>query len=132
VKSERVYAEIDWSLLLMFAGLFIIVAGAQRALLTPDLVAAVGCLHLNQVPILSAVTAALSNLVSNVPAVLMMKPFVEPLANHDTAWLTIAMASTLAGNFTILGSIANLIVVQKAVGVGSRPAFGITSGSARR
>ena len=36
VKSERVYAEIDWSLLLMFAGLFIIVAGAQRALLTPD------------------------------------------------------------------------------------------------
>jgi hypothetical protein len=40
VKSERVYAEIDWSLLLVFAGLFIIVAGAQRALLTPDLVAA--------------------------------------------------------------------------------------------
>ena len=54
VKSERVYAEIDWSLLLMFAGLFIIVAGAQRALLTPDVVAAVGRLHLDQVPILSA------------------------------------------------------------------------------
>jgi Na+/H+ antiporter NhaD/arsenite permease-like protein len=98
VKSERVYAEIDWSLLLVFAGLFIIVAGAQRALLTPDLVAAVGRLHLDQVPILSAVTAALSNLVSNVPAVLMMKPFVESLAHHNTAWLTIAMASTLAGN----------------------------------
>jgi Na+/H+ antiporter NhaD/arsenite permease-like protein len=114
LKSERIYAEIDWSLLLMFAGLFIIVAGAQRALLTPDLIAAVGRLHLDQVPILSAVTAVLSNLVSNVPAVLMMKPFVEPLANHDTAWLTIAMASTLAGNFTILGSIANLIVVQRA------------------
>ena len=114
VKSERVYAEIDWSLLLMFAGLFIIVAGAQRALLTPDLVAAVGRLHLDQVVILSAVTAALSTLVSYVPAVLMMKPFVDSLADHDTAWLTIAMASTLAGNFTILGSIANLIVVQKA------------------
>jgi Na+/H+ antiporter NhaD/arsenite permease-like protein len=39
LKSERVYAEIDWSLLLMFAGLFIIVAGAQHALLTPDLIA---------------------------------------------------------------------------------------------
>ena len=114
VKSERVYAEIDWSLLLMFAGLFIIVAGAQRALLTPDLVAAMGRLHLNQVAILSAVTAALSNLVSNVPAVLMIKPFIEPLADHDKAWLVVAMASTLAGNFTILGSIANLIVVQKA------------------
>ena len=58
-------------------------------------------------------TAVLSNLVSNVPAVLMMKPFVESLPDHTTAWLTIAMASTLAGNFTILGSIANLIVVQK-------------------
>jgi Na+/H+ antiporter NhaD/arsenite permease-like protein len=114
VKSERVYAEIDWSLLLMFAGLFIIVAGAQHALLTPDLVAQAGRLHLDQVPILSGVTAVLSNLVSNVPAVLMIKPFVQPLHDHATAWLTIAMASTLAGNFTILGSIANLIVVQKA------------------
>ncbi len=114
VKSERVYAEIDWSLLLMFAGLFIIVAGAQRALLTPDLVARVMRLHLDQIPILSAVTAVLSNLVSNVPAVLMIKPFVASLPDHATAWLTIAMASTLAGNFTILGSIANLIVVQKA------------------
>jgi Na+/H+ antiporter NhaD/arsenite permease-like protein len=123
VKSERIYAEIDWSLLLMFAGLFIIVAGTQRALLTPDLVAAVGRLHLDQVPILSAVTAALSNLVSNVPAVLMMKPFVDSLANHDTAWLTIAMASTLAGNFTILGSIANLIVVQKAATRGVEISF---------
>ncbi|MDD4915145.1 MAG: anion transporter [Methylococcales bacterium] len=114
VKSKRIYAEIDWSLLLMFAGLFIIVAGAQRALLTPELVSAVGHLHLDEAPILSAVTALLSNLVSNVPAVLMLKPFVEPLKNHDNAWLIIAMASTLAGNFTILGSIANLIVVQKA------------------
>jgi Na+/H+ antiporter NhaD/arsenite permease-like protein len=123
VKSQRIYAEIDWSLLLMFAGLFIIVAGAQRELLTPEVVAAVGHLHLDRVPVLSAVTAALSNLVSNVPAVLMMKPFVESLANHDTAWLTVAMASTLAGNFSILGSIANLIVVQKAAARGIEIGF---------
>jgi Na+/H+ antiporter NhaD/arsenite permease-like protein len=118
VKSRRVYAEIDWSLLLMFAGLFIIVAGAQRALLGPDTVAAVGGLHLDQVPVLSAVTAVLSNLVSNVPAVLMLKPFVVALKDHDRAWLVIAMASTLAGNFTVLGSIANLIVVQRAAASG--------------
>ncbi len=123
VKSERVYAEIDWSLLLMFAGLFIIVAGAQHALLTPDMVAAVGHFHLEQVPTLSALTAILSNLVSNVPAVLIMKPFVEPLPNHDVAWLTIAMASTLAGNFTVLGSIANLIVVQTAAARGVEISF---------
>jgi Na+/H+ antiporter NhaD/arsenite permease-like protein len=58
-----------------------------------------------------------------VPAVLVMKPFVEPLANHDIAWLTIAMASTLAGNFTILGSFANLIVVQKAAARGIEISF---------
>jgi Na+/H+ antiporter NhaD/arsenite permease-like protein len=114
LKSRRIYAEIDWSLLLMFVGLFIIVAGAERVLLTPDLVAAVGRLHLDQIPVLTAVTAVLSNLVSNVPAVLMMRPFVAPLPHAETAWLTIAMASTLAGNLTVLGSIANLIVVQRA------------------
>jgi Na+/H+ antiporter NhaD/arsenite permease-like protein len=123
VKSARVYADIDWSLLLMFAGLFIIVAGAQRVLLTPDITADVGRLHLDQVPALSGLTAVLSNLVSNVPAVLMLRPFVEPLGNHDRAWLVVAMASTLAGNFTILGSIANLIVVQKAAARGVHISF---------
>jgi Na+/H+ antiporter NhaD/arsenite permease-like protein len=60
----------------------------------------------------------LSNLVSNVPAVLLLKPFVEVLKDHDTAWLTVAMASTLAGNFTVLASIANLIVVERAAASG--------------
>ena len=110
VKSARVYAEVDWSLFLMFAGLFIIVAGAERELPSPQAVAA----HLGSIPVLSAVTAILSNLVSNVPAVLLLKPFVAVLPDHDRAWLVIAMASTLAGNFTVLGSIANLIVVEKA------------------
>jgi Na+/H+ antiporter NhaD/arsenite permease-like protein len=114
VKSWRIYAEIDWSLLLMFAGLFIIVAGAENALLSPTVMAAVGRGHLDQVPVLGVVTALLSNLVSNVPAVLLLKPFVVALKDQDRAWLVIAMASTLAGNFTVLGSIANLIVVQRA------------------
>jgi Na+/H+ antiporter NhaD/arsenite permease-like protein len=123
VKSTRVYNEIDWSLLLMFAGLFIIVAAARQALLTPDVLAAAGHSRLDQVPMLSAVTAILSNLVSNVPAVLMIRPFIETLPNQDNVWLTVAMASTLAGNFTILGSIANLIVVQKAAARGVRIGF---------
>lgn len=118
VKSRRVYDEIDWSLLLMFVGLFIIVAGAQHALLGSDLTAAVSRVRLDAVPVLSAVPAVLSNLVSNVPAVLMLKPFVDTLKDQQTAWLTIAMAATLAGNFTVLGSIANLIVVQKAAASG--------------
>jgi Na+/H+ antiporter NhaD/arsenite permease-like protein len=123
VKSRRVYADIDWSLLLMFTGLFVIVAGAQSALLSPDIIADVGRLHLDQVPVLSAMTAVLSNLVSNVPAVLMLKPFVEALKDHDRAWLIVAMASTLAGNFTVLGSVANLIVVQTASASGVTISF---------
>jgi Na+/H+ antiporter NhaD/arsenite permease-like protein len=123
LKSERIYAEIDWPLLLMFVGLFVIVAGAQHALLTPDVLSAAGRLHLDQVPALSAVTAVLSNLVSNVPAVLVLQPFINVLHDRDTAWLVVAMASTLAGNFTVFGSIANLIVVQKAASLGVSISF---------
>jgi Na+/H+ antiporter NhaD/arsenite permease-like protein len=65
-------------------------------------------------PALAAVTAILSNLVSNVPAVLVLNPFIAPLAEPNRAWLTVAMASTLAGNFTLVGSIANLIVAERA------------------
>ena len=74
VKSTRIYAEIDWSLLLMFAGLFVITAGAGQALLTPDVLATVALLHLDKLPVLGAITAVLSNMVCNVPAVLFIRP----------------------------------------------------------
>jgi Na+/H+ antiporter NhaD/arsenite permease-like protein len=114
IKSEKVYAEIDWTLLLMFAGLFIVVAGLEHSVLSPEVIGAVGRLHLDHVPVLSAITAILSNIVSNVPAVLVLKPFIAQLQSQQQAWLTVAMASTLAGNFTLVGSVANLIVVQRA------------------
>jgi Na+/H+ antiporter NhaD/arsenite permease-like protein len=114
VKSGRVYAEIDWSLLLMFTGLFIIVAGAERELLTPQTIETVGRLHFDNIPALGLLTAVGSSVVSNVPAVLLLKPFIGVLPDPDRAWLVIAMSSTLAGNFTVMGSIANLIVVEKA------------------
>ena len=114
LRSDRLYHEVDWPLLLMFAGLFVVVAGFEKALLTPDVVARVNHLRLDQVPVLSVVAAVMANLVSNVPAVLVLKPFVNALADPQRAWLTVAMASTLAGNLTILGSVANLIVVQGA------------------
>jgi Na+/H+ antiporter NhaD/arsenite permease-like protein len=114
VKADKVYREIDWPLLVMFAGLFIVVEGFEKTVLTPDTIATVGRLHLENMPLLSAITAALSNLVSNVPAVLVLKPFIPNLHDPQRAWLTVAMASTLAGNFTLVGSVANLIVVQRA------------------
>jgi len=114
VKSEKVYRQIDWPLLLMFMGLFVVVAGFEKAVLTPAAVRAVGSLHLDQIPILSLITAGLSNLVSNVPAVLVLKPFVASLPDPQRTWLAVAMSSTLAGNLTLVGSVANLIVVQVA------------------
>jgi Na+/H+ antiporter NhaD/arsenite permease-like protein len=114
LKPRRIYAEIDWSLLLLFAGLFIVVAGLERTVFTKEVLDAAGALKLSSVPVLTTVAAVLSNLVSNVPAVLVLKPFIQPLADQRIAWLTLAMASTLAGNFTILGSVANLIVVERA------------------
>jgi Na+/H+ antiporter NhaD/arsenite permease-like protein len=114
VKPEKVYAQIDWTLLLMFAGLFVVVAGLERNVLSPHAVQEIGRLQLGNTAVLSVVTAVLSNLVSNVPAVLVLKPFVSGLPDAQHAWLVVAMASTLAGNFTILGSVANLIVVQRA------------------
>jgi Na+/H+ antiporter NhaD/arsenite permease-like protein len=118
VRSERVYAEIDWSLLLMFAGLFVVVAGAEHALWGGETAAVAGQLHLGRLPVLSLATAVLSNIVSNVPAVLLLRPFVASLPDPHAGWLTVAMASTFAGNFTVLGSIANLIVVQRAAAQG--------------
>jgi Na+/H+ antiporter NhaD/arsenite permease-like protein len=114
IKSQQVYAEIDWTLLLMFAGLFIVVAGLERSVLSPQIVRTVGQLHLEQAPVLSVITAVLSNIVSNIPAVLVLKPFIAQLPSQQQAWLTVAMASTLAGNFALVGSVANLIVVQRA------------------
>lgn len=114
IEPRKVYAEIDGPLLLMFAGLFVVVRGLEHAVLTPDLLAQAARLDLGNTAILTGVTAILSNLVSNVPAVLVLKPFVEHLHEPQRAWLVVAMASTLAGNFTLLGSVANLIVAERA------------------
>ncbi len=114
VKPERVYREIDWSLLVMFIGLFIVVAGLEKTSVPAHLFAAASRYHLDRTGPMTAFSALLSNLVSNVPAVLVFKGFVPHLSDPAKAWLVLAMSSTLAGNLTVLGSVANLIVVQKA------------------
>jgi len=124
VKPGKVYREIDGPLLLMFAGLFIVVAGAEKAMLSPDVIEAVRHLQLANTWVLTGITAALSNLVSNVPAVLVLRPFIEGLPDQQRLWLVIAMASTLAGNLTLVGSVANLIVAEKARAAGVEVGFG--------
>ncbi len=114
VKPEKVYHEIDFGLLVMFAGLFIVVAGIEKTLYDRNLLGMARTLGLHQTGVLAAASGILSNLVSNVPAVLVFRPLLGYLPDTRTAWLTLAMSSTLAGNLTILGSVANLIVVERA------------------
>jgi Na+/H+ antiporter NhaD/arsenite permease-like protein len=114
VKPEKVYHDIDFPLLVLFSGLFVVVAGVERTSLESDLLHAAQSFRLDRVAVLSAFSALLSNLVSNVPAVLVFRPVMAQLKNPQLGWLTLAMSSTLAGNLTILGSVANLIVVQRA------------------
>ena len=111
---HRVYEEVDWGLLVFFVGLFLIVGGAESAGLTQHLLAFGQRFDLQNSAIFTLVTAIFSNLVSNVPAVMLLKSLVSHFANPHSAWLMLAMASTLAGNLTITGSVANIIVVERA------------------
>jgi len=118
IKAHKVYQEIDGSLLLMFAGLFVVVAAAEKILLTPDVIGSVQAFHFANTYVLTFDTAVLSNVISNVPAVLALKPFVLGLPDQHRIWLVIAMSATLAGNLTPVGSVANLIVAERARAAG--------------
>ncbi|PYN27486.1 MAG: anion transporter [Candidatus Rokuibacteriota bacterium] len=123
VNPAKVYREIDWGLLVVFTGLFVVVGGIEVTGLTGELLGWVSAIGLYRPAALTAVTAALSNLVSNVPAVLLIKTVIPTFGEPTRAWLILAMASTLAGNLTILGSVANLIVVEQARGAGIEVRF---------
>ena len=112
------FAVIDWSLLLFFAGLFIVVDG---------LTSMEGGLIARLMPLISQHTTSFrglagfslfsvvgSNLFSNVPFVMLLKGWVVHLEHAPVLWLMLAAASTLAGNLTLVGSVANLIVAQGA------------------
>ena len=114
VKPEKVYYQIDWSLLVLFVGLFIVIAGVEKTSLDEESFRLASHFHLDRIWVLTGFSALLSNLVSNVPAVLVFRPVVPKLPDPRRAWLILAMSSTLAGNLTLLGSVANLIVIQRA------------------
>jgi Na+/H+ antiporter NhaD/arsenite permease-like protein len=114
LKPERVFKEVDWSILVFFSGLFIVTASIETSGLLNYLLEYAGEFLRGGVISLSLSSAVLSNLVSNVPAVMLLKPLIPLLENPDIGWLTLAMATTFAGNFTLLGSVANLIVAETA------------------
>jgi Na+/H+ antiporter NhaD/arsenite permease-like protein len=115
VKSKEMLAGVDWTIILFFVGLFVVLQGVKdSSLLTEisDFFPGFGTDEKPTVAWLTALSALLSNLVSNVPAVLLLGEMI-PLSDHQL-WLALASSSTLAGNATILGAAANVIVVEKA------------------
>lgn len=123
VRPRKVYGTIDWDLLMLFVGLFVIVAAGERAGFDRRLFAWLSPLGVTTLAGLSATAVVIGNAISNVPAVMLFTKIVPKLPDPVTSWLALAMSSTLAGNLTILGSIANLIVVEGARRRGVRIGF---------
>ncbi len=113
--SSQMMGLVDWELLVLFMGLFVVNHALQHTGVTAQTVAWLQAqgLHLGEPGPLFASALLLSNLVSNVPAVMLLLP-VAAGADPATAGLTLALVSTLAGNLLIVGSIANIIVVDAA------------------
>jgi len=114
LEPQRLYKEVDWGLLVFFVGLFLIVGGAENAGITTRLLDIAQQWNLQRTWIFTITVAGLCNIVNNVPAVMLLKTMVPGFADPHKAWLLLAMASTLAGNLTITGSVANIIVVESA------------------
>ncbi|MCM8788030.1 MAG: anion transporter [Candidatus Omnitrophica bacterium] len=117
-KPRKALEEVDWTLLLFFAGLFIVMKGVEESGIVNSIFNYVQRYisdgKLKQIINLSLGSSVISNIVSNVPAVILFSHFFSNLANSKLAWLTLAMSSTLAGNLTIIGSVANIIVFESA------------------
>ena len=118
LHSRNMLGLVDWELLVLFMGLFVVNHALQKTGLPARLIAdlaAAGVVLQHPGPLFAA-TFVLSNIVSNVPAVMLLLPSAE----HPLAGVTLALVSTLAGNLFIVGSIANIIVVDAAARRGIR------------
>jgi Na+/H+ antiporter NhaD/arsenite permease-like protein len=123
-EPERIFMEVDWSLLVFFAGLFVVTGSLETMGMSEELFSILQPVAQEGIVALTLVSVVLSNLISNVPAVLLFRPFVPSFPDPMQTWLTLAMATTLAGNLTLLGSVANLIVAEIARRAGVELSFG--------
>jgi len=114
MKTRDITGLVDWHLITLFCALFVIIHGvSQSGYLDAVMNRLAGMgMDLHSLPVLTGISVILSNLFSNVPAVMLLIRFLDPL--EPAQWYTLAAASTFAGNLFLLGSIANLIVVEQA------------------
>lgn len=114
MKTRDIIGLVDWHLITLFCALFVIIHGISQGdylNLVMNRLADAG-VDLRNLPVLTGISAVLSNFFSNVPATMLLIPFLDPM--EPAQWYTLAVSSTFAGNLFLLGSIANLIVVEQA------------------
>jgi Na+/H+ antiporter NhaD/arsenite permease-like protein len=129
-QRDPAYAidRVEWALLLFFASLFVVMRGLEQTgvvawIDTRAVALAQGGSAWSAATAVSGVMVVLSNLISNVPAVLLWRNTVPGLPNPDLMWRIVAMSSTFAGNLLLIGSMANLIVAERAESRGVRIGF---------
>lgn len=123
VESGKVFAGVDFNLLVFFCGLFVITAAVTKTVAFAWLEAGLISGSLISPWMFTGSTTVISNLISNVPAVMVLSPIVEASADPRASWLLLSMSSTFAGNLTLLGSVANLIVAEGAASRGVKLDF---------
>jgi Na+/H+ antiporter NhaD/arsenite permease-like protein len=114
MKTRDIMGLVDWHLITLFCALFVIIHGVSQSGyldIAMNRLSNMG-MNLHNLPILTGISAISSNLFSNVPATMLLISFLDPLKHAQ--WYTLAVSSTFAGNLFLLGSIANLIVVEQA------------------
>lgn len=112
-KPSSVIKDVDWVLLLFFASLFILVSTIQSLGLLDSFINIELNENLSSIIGLHSLSLVMSQILSNVPYTVLMTPLMDVLKNENL-WLALASSATLAGNATIIGAMANLIVIESA------------------
>jgi Na+/H+ antiporter NhaD/arsenite permease-like protein len=114
MHTRSILGLIDWHLITLFCGLFVVIAGIETSGLPSALVHYLkqSDFDIHNLFNLTLLSSALSNVVSNVPATMLIAKFLDTA--HPVQWYVVALSSTFAGNLITIGSIANLIVIEGA------------------
>lgn len=122
-RSRAMLELVDWHLITLFCGLFVVIHGISVMNVPAFLIGTLARygIALDNLYILTGVSTVLSNLVSNVPATMLLIQFLD--RTHPLPWYALAVSSTFAGNLIVIGSIANLIVIEQAQRYGVKITF---------
>ncbi len=121
-KPEKLIKDVDWVLLLFFASLFIVVGAVQKVGILDSILQIDLQENLSGLISIHSISLVMSQILSNVPYTVLMLPLMN-VVDSETLWLALASASTLAGNATIIGAMANIIVIESAANFGVKIGF---------